>query len=492
MKIDNQNTKATLKKESTAYSFHSLAKIAFLSCTISSAVAQTPADLLNSWNTNTAEDGKSYTQCSQWKITYPTGDEEKKLCEPVASDRQEFYFVNGAGNGIVFRAPIRSDNGTTPNSSYVRSELRERTVDGKSDVYWGTDGHHVIYVKQAITHLPLNKNHLVATQIHGDKSEGIDDSMVLRLEGQHLFLSFNGGKLREDLTISTNYSLGTVHELVFEVINDKHYAYYSEDGKLKNAFANGNAAQYLVKDGNDPVLMDISYGDAYFKAGNYTQSNPEREGSDTNHPNNYGEVVLYDMVVDHTSSFNGTVPEQPSEPNEPTDPSKKYYIDSPRWNLRLAATANGAQPFTTSVNTTGVKMVSSDKTGEWVSFSITEVSSGKVVYLRKRNASDYSVDGMGGGANGQNVHLWGYNSSNENQQWEEIDRGNGYYSYQKKGTNYSLDGGNGGAQAQNVHLWTTSATNYNQHWRKVQVAGDRYMLVKRNALNYALSKIVFR
>jgi len=124
-------------------------------------------------------------------------------------------------------------------------------------------------------------------------------------------------------------------------------------------------------------------------------------------------------------------------------------------------------------------MVSSDKTGEWVSFSITEVSSGKVVYLRKRNASDYSVDGMGGGANGQNVHLWGYNSSNENQQWEEIDRGNGYYSYQKKGTNYSLDGGNGGAQAQNVHLWTTSATNYNQHWRKVQVAGDRYMLVKR-------------
>lgn len=234
--------------------------------------------------------------CNQWKITYPDGSEDKTLC---GESNNEYFYVNASQDGIVFRAPIRSNNGTTPNSSYIRSELRERKPDGSSDVYWTTSGTHVVYVKQAITHLPINKDHLVATQIHGNKSEGIDDAMVMRLEGQHLFLSFNGGQLRSDHTIKTNYSLGTTHEVIFEVINGKHYCYYSEDGNLRNAYANGNASSYLVKDGSNNHVMDRSYGDAYFKVGNYTQSNADREGSDTDDPNNYGEVVVYDFYVDH-------------------------------------------------------------------------------------------------------------------------------------------------------------------------------------------------
>ncbi len=234
--------------------------------------------------------------CEQWKITYPDGSEDKTLC---GENNNEYFFVNNSKNGIVFRAPIRNNNGTTPNSSYIRSELRERTPDGKSDVYWDTNGTNVIYVKQAITNLPIVKDHLVATQIHGDKSAGIDDAMVLRLEGSKLFLSFNGGKLRSNLTIKNNYSLGKVHEVIFEVKNGKHYCYYSEDGNLKNAYANGNASSYLVKDGGSSVVMDKDYDQAYFKIGNYTQSNAEREGGNTGNPNNYGEVVVYDFYVKH-------------------------------------------------------------------------------------------------------------------------------------------------------------------------------------------------
>lgn len=234
--------------------------------------------------------------CKQWKITYPDGSEDKTICNTTKSG---YFYVNSSKNGIVFRAPIKKDNGTTPNSDYVRSELRERTADGKSDIYWDTDGTHVVYVKQAITHLPIVKNHLVATQIHGNKSEGIDDSMVLRLEGKKLFLSFNGGKLRSDKTIKTDYSLGKIHEVIFEVKNGKHYCYYSEDGKLKSAYASGNASKYLIKDGSNSHLMDRDYGDAYFKIGNYTQSNPDREGSQTGKSNNYGEVVVYDFYVKH-------------------------------------------------------------------------------------------------------------------------------------------------------------------------------------------------
>ena len=231
----------------------------------------------------------------QWKITYPDGDEVKNLYQ----EENEYFYVNEDQNGIVFFAPVRSDNGTTTNSSYIRSELRERTEDGGSDIYWTTEGTHVAYVKQAITHLPIVKPHLVATQIHGNKDDGIDDAMVLRLEEEHLFLSFNGGKLHDDVTVKTNYSLGTVHEVIFEVIDGKHYVYYSEDGDLNTAYTSGNADQYLVKDGSNDYVMDLDYDQSYFKVGNYTQSNADKEGDYTDDEDNYGEVVVYDFWVDH-------------------------------------------------------------------------------------------------------------------------------------------------------------------------------------------------
>ena len=249
--------------------------------TVAPGDAEYPSDLMSNYN--------------QWKITYPDGVEDKTLLKAT----NEYFYVNDEGNGIVFRAPVRSNNGTTPNSDYIRSELRERTTDGKSDIYWTTSGTHVAYSKQAITHLPLVKDHLVATQIHGNKDDGIDDSMVLRLEGEHLFLSFNGGKLRSNLTIKEDYKLGTIHEVIFEVVNDKHYVYYSEDGGLNAAYTAGNASKYLVKDGSSDYVMDLNYDKSYFKIGNYTQTNADEEGSSTDDEDNYGEVVVYDFWVNH-------------------------------------------------------------------------------------------------------------------------------------------------------------------------------------------------
>ena len=269
-----------------------------LTCFIAISGAQVPSDLM--------------VNCNQWKITYPTGVEDKTLC---GESNNEFFYVNGTGDAIVFRAPIRSDNGTTPNSSYIRSELREREADGDNDIYWTTTGSHMIYVKQAITHLPINKSHLVATQIHGNKADGIDDSMVMRLENSHLFLSFNGGVLRSDLTIKTDYTLGTIHEVIFLVVDGKHYCYYSEDGNLLIAYNNGTESSYLIKDGGNDYVMDLNYDETYFKVGNYTQSNPDREGSDTDNPNNYGEVLVYDFSVVHSAADVTGVSLSPSTAN---------------------------------------------------------------------------------------------------------------------------------------------------------------------------------
>jgi hypothetical protein len=165
-------------------------------------------------------------------------------------------------------------------------------------MFWTTQGNHVIYVKQAITRLTMRKPHVVATQIHGNKEEGID-SMVLRLDEERLYLNFNGGKLRNSVTIKENYMLGTIHEVIFQVVDGKHYCYYSEDGQLKDAFLNWSAEQYLIRDGSNAVPLDLNYGDVYFKSGNYTQSNRDREGDATDNPNNFSEVVIYDLIVDH-------------------------------------------------------------------------------------------------------------------------------------------------------------------------------------------------
>lgn len=88
--------------------------------------------------------------------------------------------------------------------------------------------------------------------------------------------------------------------VIFKIVDGKHYCYYSEDGNLQAAFNNNTAEQYLIKDGANDYVMDLDYDETYFKIGNYTQSNPDKEGSDTGDPDNYGEVWVYDFWVSHS------------------------------------------------------------------------------------------------------------------------------------------------------------------------------------------------
>lgn len=124
-------------------------------------------------------------------------------------------------------------------------------------------------------------------------------------------------------------------------------------------------------------------------------------------------------------------------------------------------------------------------------YSIVDPSSsstpplGGFVSMKKANNSAFAIDGNSGGANGQNVYLWGVNSGNQNQHWEELSRGNNYFSYKKRGTNFCLDGGNGGANGQTIYLWSCTDNNHNQHWKKVNV-GNNFRLEKRNAPKFSI------
>ncbi len=236
-----------------------------------------------------------YINCNQWKITYIDGSEQKQLCDQGETPE---YYVSDDGKALVFEVTIDESTSSTRNSQYIRSELREREEDGSKDIYWTTDGDHALYINESINRLNTKQDNIVAGQIHGNKDEGIDDSMVLRLEGKHMFLSFNGGNLRDHITITENYQLGDKFEVIFRIINGKHYCYFSTDGKLRAAYNSGNADQYLITDNGSTVLLDLDYDETYFKVGNYSQTNYSVEGSAAG-PNNYSQVYVYAFNVSH-------------------------------------------------------------------------------------------------------------------------------------------------------------------------------------------------
>jgi uncharacterized protein (DUF1501 family) len=109
-----------------------------------------------------------------------------------------------------------------------------------------------------------------------------------------------------------------------------------------------------------------------------------------------------------------------------------------------------------------------------------------IVHIYKRNAPAYAIDGNGGAVNLQQLYLYGSDTSNVNQQWNEIDRGNGYFSYQKLNTNLCIDGGNGGTNFQPVVLYTRDDNNQNQHWKKIDVGSGSFRLEKRNAPGFSI------
>ena len=110
--------------------------------------------------------------------------------------------------------------------------------------------------------------------------------------------------------------------------------------------------------------------------------------------------------------------------------------------------------------------------------SVSTSSMAATFVLEKHNTG-FSIDGGNGSANERQVYLWPTNTSNVNQQWEEISVGSNYYQYKKVGTNHCLDGQGGGARGQAVWLWTCNSNNQNQHWEKKPVANGNIRLKKR-------------
>jgi poly(beta-D-mannuronate) lyase len=205
---------------------------------------------------------------TNWKVTLPIGSSGSptEILQPALANFQDAYFyVNAAGNGVIFTAPCGGV--ATSGSDYPRSELREMNNNGTTLASWSsTSGTHTMEITEAITHLPVAKPQVIAGQVHDAATKVVD----CRLNGGVLYIENASGGVDAVLTMS--YLLGTVFTVKFVAANGGIAVYYN--------------GRYIY-------THSVSESGLYFKAGCYTQSNP----SHGDQPTAYGQVVIYGLSV---------------------------------------------------------------------------------------------------------------------------------------------------------------------------------------------------
>src|SRR3990167_2767670 len=110
---------------------------------------------------------------THWKLQIP-GPKEIK---PIGTYTSK-YFYYGANNEIIFWLDS-SERGTTPNSSYVRSELREVIDPTNDNINWGLAGTHTLTAKLELTRAGAIKTTVL--QIHGITKDGNNAPPLLKV-----------------------------------------------------------------------------------------------------------------------------------------------------------------------------------------------------------------------------------------------------------------------------------------------------------------------
>ena len=171
--------------------------------------------------------------------------------------QDDYFFTDKTDGAMTFWAP---ENGvTTPNSRYLRSELRELNADG-TKANWSIKGTHTLSATLAVTRVP---NHVCVGQIHCGKpiQSGLEPTTRPLLE---LYYYANGDI---KLGIEDSPAGGQTSHVITNVQLGRKFSYTIR--------LTGEGAIELVLNGTTHTFtMPTSfagYGE-YFKAGNYNQS----------------------------------------------------------------------------------------------------------------------------------------------------------------------------------------------------------------------------
>ena len=218
---------------------------------------------------NNADDPSELLNLSRWRLELPTGrDGNIDRLDPDELDgysKAPFFRLNTDQTGVIFRA--HAGGATTGNSGFPRSELREMK-DDEDEADWSVNSKRTMTIIQRVVELTPNKPHVVVGQIHDDE----DDVVMVRLEGQRLFVQSRGITLG---TLEDRYLLGEWFKIRIIV----------DDGAI--------TVEY-----NDTITVEMPDnlarcdGGCYFKAGCYTQSNEEFDDDDE-----FAEVHIAELTV---------------------------------------------------------------------------------------------------------------------------------------------------------------------------------------------------
>lgn len=188
------------------------------------------------------------------------------------SDREYFY---RDGNEIVFVAPLTGGS-STPNSSYVRSELRElydwKPCESTGSANWSPSGKHELKATLRVSDYYASDPQTIVGQIHAK-----DSSKAL------LKLQWDGPNKDVRAIINEDPDDGNPFSLDFGLTpgtDEWSYVITLDDGKMSIAVTySGRTVTKSVTFGSGDMSDDWNDHVYYFKAGNYAQADKDSGGN---------------------------------------------------------------------------------------------------------------------------------------------------------------------------------------------------------------------
>lgn len=203
------------------------------------------------------------------------------------------------------------------------------------------------------------------------------------------------------------------------------------------------------------------------------------------------------------------------------DLDKTYYIDSPIHNLRLAATGESEDAYTTSTTTTGADVEWQFVSNGNGSLHIQRAAGGSKPRLRTDNTdladmqssaqsgaytyyditASTNTDGayyltLPDGPDGRqrlqvsDEGLVRFRNESLNGSWEsftitEVNTSNVVHITKRNASDFAIDGNNGTSNGVNILLWTANQDNTNQQWVEID-RGDGYYSYQKQGSNYCI------
>ena len=325
-----------------------------------------------------------------------------------------------------------------------------------------------------------------------------------RMRSYFIMKHFANNVLNYRYIPSSINSASGVHTIIFRkedkmivwVINDSDTRYNSLPITLNNSTIEGSVSGIHWAD-NNPIE---GIAETYSASGN-----------------NFSSAIEAKSI----NSFVFNVSDQESTTFIP-DPAKKYYIDSPVHNLRLGATGESEDPFTTSITTTGANvewqfvpkgngswhidradggtkprlrtdstepadMQETSSSGTYTYYDITPSNAiNDTYYLTLPNGPNnykrLQIDSSGE----VNFKTTSHNGTWESFKITEVEPTTRVVQITKRNApGFAIDGGNTESNGSNVYLWAENDNNQNQQWIEID-RGNGYYSYQKIGTNFAL------